>query len=47
MTRDGKVDVEDEGLGIGWNPAVGRYQSISPNGEDFEPENPAPKHVRN
>jgi hypothetical protein len=47
MTRVGKVDSEDLGLGIGWNPAVGRYQELEPNGEVFVPEVSSPKHIRN
>jgi hypothetical protein len=46
MTRDGKVDEGDMGLGIGWNPAVGRFQEIEPNGEELAPEVKTPKHIR-
>jgi hypothetical protein len=45
MTRDGKVDVGDVGIGIGWNPAVERFQEIEPNGEKFAPEVKNPKHI--
>jgi hypothetical protein len=45
MTRDGKVDVGDVGIGIGWNAAVGRFQEIEPNGEKFAPEVKNPKHI--
>jgi hypothetical protein len=47
MTRDGKIDPEDIGLGIGWNLAVGRFQEIEPDGEHFAPEVTAPRHIRN
>ncbi len=46
MTRDGKIDEGDVGIGIGWNSAVGRFQEIDPNGEEFAPEVKNPKHVR-
>ncbi len=46
MTQDGRVDPRDIGFGIGWNPAVGRFQEIEPNGEQFASEIKAPKHIR-
>jgi hypothetical protein len=46
MTRDGKGDEEEIGTGIGWNPAVGRFQEIASNGEEFVVEVKAPKHIR-
>jgi len=46
MNRDGKIDPEDAGTAIGWNPEVGRFQEIEPNGEEFAPEVKAPKHIR-
>jgi hypothetical protein len=46
MTRVGKVDGCVIGIGIGWNPAVGRFQEIDPNGEEFAPEVKNPKHMR-
>ena len=47
MTREGKIDVEDMGMGIGWNPAVGRFQEIEPSGEEFAQEVKNPKRIRN
>jgi hypothetical protein len=47
ITQQGKVDEDDLGLGIGWNPAVGRFQEIEPNGEEFAFEKKTPKHIRN
>ena len=46
MTRDGKVDEEGSPTAIGWNPVVGRFQEIEPNGEEFAPETKAPEHIR-
>lgn len=46
MSRDGRLEPGDMGLGIGWNAAVGRFQEIEPNGEEFAPEVKAPKHIR-
>jgi hypothetical protein len=46
MNRAGKVDEGGIGIGIGWNPAVGRFQEIEPNGEEFAPERKNPKHIR-
>ena len=46
MTRAGKVDPGDEGIGIGWNPAVGRFQEIEPSGVEFVPEEKSAKHIR-
>jgi hypothetical protein len=46
MAPDDKIDLEDMGLGIGWNPAEGRFQEIEPNGEGFTPEVKAPTHIR-
>jgi hypothetical protein len=46
MTRDGKLDVGGIGIGIGWNPAVRRFQEIEPSGEEFAPEVKAPGHIR-
>lgn len=46
MTRGGRVDPEELGIGIGWNPAVERFQEIDPNGEQFVPEVKAPRHIR-
>jgi len=34
----------DEGTGIGWNPAVERFQAIEPNGV-FAPEVKNPKNI--
>jgi hypothetical protein len=33
-------------MGIGWNPAVGRFQEIEPNGVEFAPEVKNPEHIR-
>jgi hypothetical protein len=46
MARDGRIDPGDTGLGIGWNRAVGRFQEIEPNGEEFSPEVKTPKHIK-
>lgn len=46
MDRTGRTDEEDLGTGIGWNTAVGRFQEIDPNGEEFRPEVKNPKHIR-
>ena len=46
MSRDGRPERGDIGLGIGWNGAVGRFQEIEPNGEEFAPEVKAPRHIR-
>jgi hypothetical protein len=40
------MDPEDMGLGVGWNPTVGRFQEIGPNGEEFAQEVKTPKHIR-
>jgi hypothetical protein len=45
MDRHGRADPDDFGLAIGWNPAVGRFQEIEPNGDDFVPEVKNPKHI--
>jgi hypothetical protein len=47
MTRGGKIDPEELGIGIGWNLAAGRIQEIEPDGEHFAPEVTTPKHIRN
>lgn len=46
MSRQGWIDPEELGIGIGWNPVVGRFQEIEPNGEIFVPEIKSPKHIR-
>jgi hypothetical protein len=46
MNRDGKLEDGDIGLGIGWNPAVRRFQEIDPNGRDFAPEVKSPRHIK-
>jgi hypothetical protein len=46
MSRTGKVDPEDLGIGIGWNSAVSRFQEIDPSGTHFIAETKAPKHYR-
>jgi hypothetical protein len=46
MSRDGRPEPGDMGLGIGWNPLVGRYQELEPNGEEFAPEVKVPKHIK-
>jgi len=46
MSRAGKVDPEDLGTGIGWNPAVSRFQEIGPSGDEFVTEVKNPKHFR-
>lgn len=46
MNYRGKVGPDDVGLGIGWNPAVGRFQELEPNGDDFVSEVKVPKHAR-
>jgi hypothetical protein len=46
IDREGRLEPGDVGLGIGWNAAVGRFQEIEPNGEDFAPEVKAPKHIK-
>jgi hypothetical protein len=46
MSRDGRIDPGDIGIGIGWNSAVGRFQEIEPTGDKFAPEVKAPKHIK-
>lgn len=45
LTR--KLERDGLPIEVGWNPAVGRYQEFSPNGEGFLPElkNPPHRHV--
>jgi len=45
MTQSGNVDEEELPIAIGWNRAVGRFQEIAPNGEEFVPEVKVPKHI--
>lgn len=46
MSREGKMDPEDLGIGIGWNSAASRFQEIDPSGEHFTEETKKPKHFR-
>lgn len=46
MSRAGKVDSEEEGIGIGWNPTASRFQEIAPSGDIFLSETKNPKHIR-
>jgi hypothetical protein len=46
MSRAGKVDSGDLGIGIGWNSSASRFQEIDPSGMQFETEIKKPKHFR-
>jgi hypothetical protein len=46
MSRKGKIVKGEIGIAIRWNPAVGRFQEMEPQGEGFAPEEKNPKHIR-